>query len=123
VPSPPSQFPDLPLGQRERRAVSLAGSVARQDGSTFAVQLSDLSYQGCGVETSASQIQPDRKLLQCRISSAIQFLSAAESGRWRVSLGHPPLSAVGHKSAAKVPIDPRWIEVANLLSIALSLVL
>jgi transposase len=41
-----------PIGRRERRAVSMRGFAERADGSSVAVVLLDLSYDGCGIETS-----------------------------------------------------------------------
>lgn len=43
-----------PLDRRERRAVSLRALATRQDGSTAQILLLDLSYDGCGIETSAN---------------------------------------------------------------------
>lgn len=43
--------------RRERHPVNLHGFAARQDGSTAVVKLTDLSYEGCGVETT-TELQP-----------------------------------------------------------------
>ncbi|HYC95794.1 MAG TPA: PilZ domain-containing protein [Sphingomicrobium sp.] len=53
VSQPLPQLPDPSIGRRERRSVNLHGFAARQDGSTSAVKLTDLSYDGCGLETTA----------------------------------------------------------------------
>lgn len=47
------QLTDRPLGRRERRSVALHGFAALADGSTAVVKLTDLSYDGCGIETTA----------------------------------------------------------------------
>lgn len=41
------------VDRHERREVSLRALVIRQDGSTAEILLLDLSYEGCGIETSA----------------------------------------------------------------------
>jgi hypothetical protein len=46
------QLDDRVLGCRDRHAATLHGFVARPDGSTAAVKLTDLSYDGCGIETA-----------------------------------------------------------------------
>lgn len=53
VSQPLQNLPNHSLGRRERRAVNLHGFAARQDGTTAAVKLTDLSYDGCGLETTA----------------------------------------------------------------------
>jgi hypothetical protein len=42
-----------PVDRRERRQVSLRALAIRGDGSTAEILLLDLSYEGCGIETSA----------------------------------------------------------------------
>lgn len=42
-----------PVDRLERRQVSLRALAIRQDGSTAEIVLLDLSYEGCGIETSA----------------------------------------------------------------------
>lgn len=41
-----------PVDRRERRQVSLRALAIREDGSTAEILLLDLSYEGCGIETS-----------------------------------------------------------------------
>ena len=42
-----------PIERRERRPVSMRGFALRGDGAAIEVLLLDLSYDGCGIETSA----------------------------------------------------------------------
>jgi hypothetical protein len=42
-----------PVDRRERRQVSLRALAIREDGSSAEILLLDLSYEGCGIETSA----------------------------------------------------------------------
>ena len=46
------QLGQSPVDRRERRPVSLRGFALREDGSTAEILLLDLSYEGCGIETS-----------------------------------------------------------------------
>lgn len=52
---------DESVERRERRHVSLHGYAMRKDGSPFDVLLLDLSYEGCGIETS-EQLEPGEEL-------------------------------------------------------------
>ena len=44
---------NVPVDRSERRAVTMRGYVIVGDGSHHQIQLLDLSYEGCGVETEA----------------------------------------------------------------------
>ena len=46
------QLGQAPVDRRERRPVSLRGFALREDGSTAEILLLDLSYEGCGIETT-----------------------------------------------------------------------
>ena len=61
ITQPLAQLSDLPLGRRERRAVVLHGFAVRQDGSTAVIKLTDLSYDGCGIETTA-ELNPGERI-------------------------------------------------------------
>jgi hypothetical protein len=50
-----------PVDRRERRSVTLHAFILRADGSSPEVLISDLSYDGCGIETPVS-LQPDEAL-------------------------------------------------------------
>ena len=43
-----------PAERSERRAVSLRAFIVREDGSSIDVQVLDLSYEGCGIQTDAA---------------------------------------------------------------------
>jgi hypothetical protein len=47
-----------PVERRERRHVSLRAFILREDGSSSDVLVLDLSYEGCGIETSV-ELQPE----------------------------------------------------------------
>jgi hypothetical protein len=51
-PADPTDSPDQPPERAERRPVNLPGFAARADGSTMEITLTDLSYDGCGIETA-----------------------------------------------------------------------
>jgi hypothetical protein len=46
----------MPVERRERRQVSLRALAIRQDDSTAEILLLDLSYEGCGIETSVDLV-------------------------------------------------------------------
>jgi hypothetical protein len=63
---------EAPVERRERRPVSLHGYAMRKDGSTFEVLLLDLSYDGCGIETSEELVPGEELTLSVLRRGAIE---------------------------------------------------
>lgn len=64
-------FLEASLGRRERRAVAEFGIVVRRDGSSTTVKLTDLSNNGCGLETTAELMPGERIELSVHRRGAI----------------------------------------------------
>lgn len=84
VSRPFAPYPDAPIGHLERRAVSEYGLVVRQDGSTAPVKLTDLSDNGCGLETSA-ELQPDERIMlsihrRAAIAASVRWCADGRAG-------------------------------------------
>lgn len=77
VSKPFAQLSGASIGRRERRAVTLHGFAVRKDGSAAAVRLTDVSNDGCGLETTAELEQNEHIELSVSGHGAI-----AASVRW-----------------------------------------
>lgn len=70
--------PAEPLPDRaERRSIALDGFAARRDGSTVKVTVTDLSYDGCGIETDADLAPAERLQL-----SVLNYGAVKAEVRW-----------------------------------------
>lgn len=84
VTPPLTDLTELKLKRRERRAVDLQGFAARQDGSTAVVKVTDLSYDGCGIETTAV-LRPGerielRVLNRGALSAVVRWCAKGQAG-------------------------------------------
>ena len=83
VTEPLAQRSGRPRGRGERRAVTLHGFAVRADGSTAAVKLTDLSYDGCGIET-AVELKPGEPIqlliLRGPVSSEVRWCAHGRAG-------------------------------------------
>ena len=55
-----SKLTAAPIQRRERRPVSMRGFALREDGSSHEILLLDLSYEGCGIQTSENLRRGER---------------------------------------------------------------
>lgn len=129
VSKPLALFPEAPLGRRERRAVADHGLIVRQDGSTAAVKLSDLSNDGCGLETAADLKAGERIELLVHLRGAIganvrwcangragvifEVLPASQQRRSRKSERHPLASEVTLRRAGKISFRVGVLDISS----------
>ena len=75
---------DLPLGRRERRAVTLGAYATRENGSIVEVMVTDLSHDGCGVVSTVDLHAGERlkvSVVQRGVAAAtVQWVDGARAG-------------------------------------------
>jgi hypothetical protein len=73
-----------PLERRTRRPVSLSGSAIRQDGSVVDVTLTDLSYDGCGVDCATGFLAGEKLRLAVNrrgsIGATVRWAAPSKAG-------------------------------------------
>jgi hypothetical protein len=101
-----------PVERRERRSVSMRGYIALEDGTTPEAYLLDLSYEGCGIETTVELTPGQEVKLSVLGRGAIDATVRWSSGR-KAGLVFKP-----DKSAKK-----RQPRVAERISVAAEVML
>ena len=81
-PPPPVPSPDQRADRSDRRPVDLTGFLALDDGSTSAITILDMSYEGCRIATAAS-LSPGQpvKLAVARLGGIAATVRWAENGQ------------------------------------------
>lgn len=93
--APQPRSTNTPDRRRKRRSVSMSGYIVRDGGISHAVQLTDLNYGGCGIETSVELLAGEALRLAvldrgsiaakvcwcCDGSAGLEFSAVTSSGR------------------------------------------
>src|SRR5881409_3690755 len=73
-----------PVERRERRSVSMRGFALRADGETIEIVLLDLSYEGCGIETTTKLHRGEALKItvlgRCAIDTHVRWCRGGKAG-------------------------------------------
>jgi hypothetical protein len=73
-----------PVERRERRPVSMRGFAVRADGETIEIVLLDLSYEGCGIETTTKLHRGEALKItvlgRCAIDTHVRWCRGGKAG-------------------------------------------
>lgn len=83
---------DLPLGRRERRAVTLSAFATRENGSIVEMTITDLSYDGCGAISAVDLLAGEQlKISVVQRGIAVATVRWVDGSRAGLSFASEPL--------------------------------